>query len=119
MRYEDDIFISYAHIDNPGMTPEQKGWIIVFICRWRRSEHAAGRHGPVFGETINCKGTMSLQTKSSNISSAPLYSFRAGLPVISIPNGATGSIRILQECGTERRIVVDNKAESSNVLKAC
>lgn len=30
MRYEDDIFISYAHIDNQPLTPEQKGWITRF-----------------------------------------------------------------------------------------
>lgn len=30
MRYEDDIFISYAHIDNLPLTPEQKGWITRF-----------------------------------------------------------------------------------------
>lgn len=30
MRYEDDMFISYAHIDNLPLTPEQKGWITRF-----------------------------------------------------------------------------------------
>lgn len=30
MKYEDDIFISYAHIDNQPLTPEQKGWITRF-----------------------------------------------------------------------------------------
>jgi len=30
MRYKDDIFISYAHIDNLPLTPEQKGWITRF-----------------------------------------------------------------------------------------
>lgn len=30
MRYENDIFISYAHIDNLPLTPEQKGWITRF-----------------------------------------------------------------------------------------
>ena len=26
-RFETDLFISYAHIDNQPLTPEQKGWI--------------------------------------------------------------------------------------------
>ncbi|HXU37797.1 MAG TPA: TIR domain-containing protein [Blastocatellia bacterium] len=30
MRYKEDIFISYAHIDNLPLTPEQKGWITRF-----------------------------------------------------------------------------------------
>jgi hypothetical protein len=30
MRYKKDIFISYAHIDNLPLTPEQKGWITRF-----------------------------------------------------------------------------------------
>jgi hypothetical protein len=30
MRYKEDIFISYAHIDNQPLTPEQKGWITRF-----------------------------------------------------------------------------------------
>lgn len=30
MTYDDDIFISYAHIDNQPLTPEQKGWITRF-----------------------------------------------------------------------------------------
>lgn len=30
MRFEKDLFISYAHIDNEPLTPEQKGWITRF-----------------------------------------------------------------------------------------
>lgn len=30
MRFERDLFISYAHIDNQPLTPEQKGWITRF-----------------------------------------------------------------------------------------
>jgi hypothetical protein len=30
MRFEKDLFISYAHIDNKPLTPEQKGWITRF-----------------------------------------------------------------------------------------
>jgi hypothetical protein len=30
MRFEKDLFISYAHIDNQPLTPEQKGWITRF-----------------------------------------------------------------------------------------
>ena len=30
MEFENDIFISYAHIDNETMTEEQKGWISAF-----------------------------------------------------------------------------------------
>src|ERR1043165_1869950 len=30
MRFEKDLFISYAHIDNEPLTPEQQGWITRF-----------------------------------------------------------------------------------------
>ena len=30
MRFEKDLFISYAHIDNKPLTPEQQGWITRF-----------------------------------------------------------------------------------------
>ena len=30
MHFEQDLFISYAHIDNEPLTPEQKGWITKF-----------------------------------------------------------------------------------------
>src|SRR5260370_35306865 len=30
MRFEKDLFISYAHIDNKPLTPQQQGWITRF-----------------------------------------------------------------------------------------
>ena len=73
--FDKHLFISYAHIDNQPLTPEQKGWISRFHATLQvLLSRRLGRQ-PRSGETTNCKGTMSLPMKLSINSRTPPCSF--------------------------------------------
>ena len=47
--FEKDLFISYAHIDNQPLTPEQQGWITRFHASLEGTpEHAHGRQARIW-----------------------------------------------------------------------
>jgi hypothetical protein len=73
--FEKHVFISYAHINNQPLTPEQKGW----ISRFHASLEALlsmrlGQAAKIWRDD-NCKGTMSLPMKLSINSRRPPCSF--------------------------------------------
>ena len=74
MGFEKHLFISYAHIDNQPLTPEQQGWISRFHASLKAmlSMRLGGR--PRSGETRSYAGTISLPGKSSSNSRTPLCS---------------------------------------------
>lgn len=66
--FEDDIFISYAHIDNKALTEGQKGWISHFHEALEiRLAHFSARR-PRFGEIRSCAAMTSSLTNLSDIS---------------------------------------------------
>src|ERR1700674_1306985 len=58
MRFEKDLFISYAHIDNEPLIPEQLGWITQFHASLEALMSMRMRRKAGVLETIGCMGMM-------------------------------------------------------------
>ena len=118
--FEKDLFISYAHIDNQPLTPEQKGWITRFhatleallsMRMGRRGEDLARREAArqrCFCDEIVAQFAQTAVLVS--VADAPLSQFglvhQGGPRILSQARKQTGGM------------VVDNKARVFKVIKS-